>query len=210
LNKKEDLFYAIGNKEIELPDKPDKLLKIKKQQTENALLRYMKQAFINGKKIEKIINKPISQKETYVLKEESFKKNFTIAPCCNPIPGDNVLGYLSEDNEVIVHKVTCPVALKLKASFGNRILSAEWGNYSQYSFLSTLIVTGIDRVGILKEIATEISMDSVNIKSLTMESNDGVFEGKISLYVHNVDDVQKICSKIMKISGVKSVNRLSD
>ncbi|MFT4071880.1 MAG: bifunctional (p)ppGpp synthetase/guanosine-3',5'-bis(diphosphate) 3'-pyrophosphohydrolase [Dysgonamonadaceae bacterium] len=210
INKKEDLFYAIANNEIELPDKAEKLLKLRKQKTENVLLRYMRQAFNNGKRAEKIINKTINQKETYLLKEEGFHKNFTIAPCCHPIPGDNVLGYVSEDNEVIVHKVTCPIAMKLKASFGNRIISTEWGNYSQYSFLSTLTVTGIDKVGMLKEISTVISTDQVNIKSLSIESNDGVFEGKISLYVHNVDDVQKICSKILKINGVKSVNRLSD
>lgn len=210
INKKEDLFYAIANNEIELPDKAEKLLKLRKQKTENVLLRYMRQAFNNGKRAEKIINKTINQKETYLLKEEGFHKNFTIAPCCHPIPGDNVLGYVSEDNEVIVHKVTCSIAMKLKASFGNRIISTEWGNYSQYSFLSTLTVTGIDKVGMLKEISTVISTDQVNIKSLSIESNDGVFEGKISLYVHNVDDVQKICSKILKINGVKSVNRLSD
>jgi GTP pyrophosphokinase len=211
INKRDDLFYAIANNDVELPDKPEKLLKLKKQQSENVILRYVKQAFNgSGKKNEKVINKHISQKETYLLKEEGFHKNFTIAPCCSPIPGDNVLGYLTEDNEVIVHKVTCPEVLKLKASYGNRILSAEWGNYSQYSFLSTLIINGIDRVGMLREISTEISTDSVNIKSLTMESNDGVFEGRISLYVHNVDDIQKICTKIMKIDGVKSVNRVNE
>lgn len=211
LNKKEDLFYAIANKDVELPDKPEKLLKLKKQQTENALVRYVKQAFNPGtKKPEKVINKEISQKETYLLKEEGFQKNYTIADCCKPIPGDNVLGYLTEENEVIVHKMTCPEALKLKASYGNRILSTQWGNYSQYSFLTTLLINGIDRLGILKEITTEISTDSVNIKRLEIESNGGMFEGRISLFVHNVDNIQKICSKIMKINGVKSVNRLNE
>lgn len=211
INKKEDFFYAIAIGDVQLPDKGEKLLKLKKQKGENALIRYVKQAFNNsGKKPERVINKNISQKETYILKEEGFHKNFTIASCCNPIPGDNVLGYLSEDNEVIVHKVICPEALKLKASYGNRILSTEWGNYSQYSFLTTLIISGIDRVGMLKEISTEISTDLVNIKSLNIESNDGVFEGRISLYVHNVDDIQKICSKILKIDGVKAVNRVSE
>lgn len=214
--RKEDLFYAIGTKTIILPDKPEKLLNAKGGDNTNTFMTYVKKAFRVGKKDASKLDsvdvddiEKIDPKKTYVLREDSFKKNFRIASCCNPIPGDKVFGFIADNNEIQVHGVNCPVGLKLKASYGDRILNLEWGDYTQYSFLSTIIVRGIDRIGILNEITKIITTDAVNIKSLSIESNDGIFEGKVNLFVHNVADVQKLCSQILKIDGVKSVNRLS-
>jgi len=214
--KKEDLFYAIGNEEIDLPEKAEKLLNMKKQNSGNLLMKYMKQALHVVKRPEKtqpiaIIqeqpNEPIDVKKTYILEEEGFSKNYKIATCCNPIPGDNVFGYLTPNNEVEVHNVTCPVGLRLKSNFGNRIITVKWGSYVQDSFLSTILISGIDRLGMLFDIVKTISTDSVNIKGVNIESKDGIFEGKIEIYVHDVKDVQKLCSQITKIEGIQSVNR---
>lgn len=216
ISKKEDLFFAIGNKAIVLPEKLQKLFDNNNGDSSNIFMRYVKQAFRVGKKgspkpevvdIDKL--EEIDPKKTYVLQEDSFQKNFRIASCCNPIPGDKVFGFITENNEVQVHGVNCPVGQKLKASFGNKIVNLEWGNYTQYSFLSTIIIRGIDKIGMLNDITKVISTDAVNIKSMGVESSDGIFEGKISLFVHNVEDVQKICSQILKIDGVQSVNRVS-
>lgn len=212
--RREDLFYAVGNKSIVLPDKPDKLLDTKDKDSANGFMTYVKKAFRVGKKgnsksevaVQNL--EEIDTKKTYILQEDSFQKNFRIASCCNPIPGDKVFGFIAENNEVQVHSVNCPVGLKLKASYGDKILNLEWGDYRQYSFLSTIIIRGIDRIGMLNEITKVITTDAVNIKSLSIESNDGIFEGKANLYVHNVADVQKLCSQILKIDGVQSVNRL--
>ncbi|PXV62530.1 GTP pyrophosphokinase [Dysgonomonas alginatilytica] len=217
ITKKEDFFFALGNKTIVLPANLDKLFNQKdKDGSSNIFMRYMKQAFRVGKKesgdtesLDTDDLDTIDKKKTYILEEDSFKKNFRIASCCNPIPGDKVFGFITDNNEIQVHGVNCPVGLKLKASFGDKILTLEWGRYAQYSFLSTIIIRGIDRVGMLNDITKVIITDSVNIKSLNIESNDGIFEGKVSLYVHSVVDVQKLCSQILKIEGVQSVNRLS-
>ena len=217
ITKKEDFFFALGNKTIVLPANLDKLFNQKdKDGSSNIFVRYMKQAFRVGKKesgdtesLDTDDLDTIDKKKTYILEEDSFKKNFRIASCCNPIPGDKVFGFITDSNEIQVHGVNCPVGLKLKASFGDKILTLEWGRYAQYSFLSTIIIRGIDRVGMLNDITKVIITDSVNIKSLNIESNDGIFEGKVSLYVHSVIDVQKLCSQILKIEGVQSVNRLS-
>lgn len=217
ITKKEDFFFALGNKTIVLPTNLDKLFNQKdKDGSSNIFVRYMKQAFRVGKKesgdtesLDTDDLDTIDKKKTYILEEDSFKKNFRIASCCNPIPGDKVFGFITDSNEIQVHGVNCPVGLKLKASFGDKILTLEWGRYAQYSFLSTIIIRGIDRVGMLNDITKVIITDSVNIKSLNIESNDGIFEGKVSLYVHSVIDVQKLCSQILKIEGVQSVNRLS-
>ena len=214
--KREDLFYAIGSKAIILPDKPEKLLNTKNNDSGSGFMTYVKKAFRVGKKgtskLESIDDENIEKidpKKTYILQEDSFQKNFRIASCCNPIPGDKVFGFIADNNEIQVHSVNCPVGLKLKASYGDKILNLEWGDYTQYSFLSTIIIRGIDRIGILNEITKVITTDAVNIKSLSIETNDGIFEGKVNLYVHNVADVQKLCSQILKLDGVKSVNRLS-
>lgn len=217
ISKKEDLFFALGNKSIVLPSNLDKLFEQKeKDGSGNIFMRYMKQAFGVGKKENtnpETLNMDdltkIDKKKTYILEEDSFKKNFRIASCCNPIPGDKVFGFIADNNEIQVHGVNCPVGLKLKASFGDKILTLDWGRYAQYLFLSSIIIRGIDRVGMLNDITKVIITDSVNIKSLNIESNDGIFEGSVSLYVHSVVDVQKLCSQILKIEGVQSVNRLS-
>lgn len=224
--KKEDLFLAIGNKEIDLPNKAEKLMQLIKQgvTSGNLLMRYMKQAIKVVKKSDKekadtnspsaqlfketiYSQKDIDKKKTYILEEEGFKKNFIVAPCCNPIPGDSIFGYINDSNEVIVHNVTCPEGMKLKAGFGDRIIKVAWGNANQYSFLATIVINGIDRVGILFDITKVISTGQVNIKNVWIESNDGIFEGKISFYVHDVKEIQKLSSSITKIQGVQSVNR---
>lgn len=217
ISKKEELFFAIGNKTLILPSNSSLLFQDKKGvNSSNFIMRYVRQAFKHKKKesqdlttcsVDKI--EPFDKKKTYILQQDSFRKNFRIASCCNPIPGDKVFGFITNDNLVQVHEVTCPVGLKLKSSFGDKIINLEWGDYDQYTFLSTVIVRGIDRLGMLNDITDVITSDSVNIKSLNIESNDGIFEGKISLFIHSVSDIQKLCSRLLKIEGIQSVNRLN-
>lgn len=212
---KEDLQFAIGNKEIALPQKIEKILTLKRQNPDNVLLKYMKQAFHAVKKsdkdkAEKITDEyeTINPKKTYVLEEDSFNRNFRMQSCCNPIPGDKVFGYLTDDNEVEVHSIHCPVGLKLKASHGDKIVNLEWGSYTQFPFVTTIAVAGIDRMGILNEITKVITAGSLNIKSLSIDSNDGVFDGRITVFVHDVNDLKTLYSRIAKIKGVKTVNRM--
>lgn len=209
---KEDLFYAIGNQEIALPQKIEKLLTLKRQNPNNGIFSYMKQALHVGKKTGKAEtkiseNEPIDPKKTYILEEDSFNKNFIMPTCCNPIPGDKVIGYITDNNEVEVHSINCPVALKLKASHGNRIVNLEWGSYTQFPFISAITINGIDRIGMLNDITKVITAGSLNIKNMSIESNDGVFEGRIVVNVHDVNDLQALCARLAKIKGVKAVNR---
>ena len=114
------------------------------------------------------------------MKEEGFKKNFIVAPCCNPLPGDDVFGFVHDNNKVEVHKRSCPAGIKLKSSFGGRIVEVEWGDYKQYSFLAAIAFTGIDRMGILSDILSKLSEDVVlNIQSVNVSSKDGIFDGVI-------------------------------
>ncbi|MDR2955759.1 MAG: RelA/SpoT family protein [Prevotella sp.] len=211
---REELFYAVGNNDITLPQKIEKLLTLKKQNPNtNVLVRYMKQAFNVVKKSDKekttdpVEYEQIDPKKTYILEEDSFKKNFKMLNCCNPIPGDKIFGYIADDNSVEVHSIHCPVGLKLKASYGDRIVNLEWGSYTQFPFMTTITVTGIDRMGILNDITKIITAGSLNIKGMNIDSNDGIFDGRITVYVHDVNDLQTLCSRIAKIKGIKAVNR---
>lgn len=217
ITKKEDLFLAIADRSIVLPSNLSELLTIDKTSSDNIFMRYVKQAFNKvGRKSEEKVEvisqsnfDKIDKKKTYILDSESFKQNFRIATCCNPIPGDKVFGYIDKNNIVQVHGINCPVGLKLKANFGDKILNLQWGNYVAYSFLSTIIVRGIDRVKMINDITNVIAADSVNIKAMNIESNDGIFEGKIAFFVHNVADVRTICSRLLTIEGIQSVHRVN-
>lgn len=218
MQSKDDLYYAIGNHDIDLPQKINKLVNLKKQNS-SVFFKYMRQVLHVGRKNEENHNadlplalppankSPIDKKKTYVLEEDSFKKNFEIAPCCNPIPGDKVFGFVRDTNMIEVHGINCPVGLKLKASHGDKIVNLQWGNYATAPFMSTITIVGIDRVGILNDITQAISSGSMNMKSVNIDSNDGIFEGRVVVYVHDVQGLKKLCALIAKIDGVKTVSR---
>ncbi len=122
-----------------------------------------------------------------------------------------MLGYIDENNRVIIHKRQCPVAAKLKSSYGNRIIATEWDTHKSLSFLVYIYIKGIDSMGLLNEVTQVISRQlGVNIRKLNLETNDGIFEGKIQLYVHDVDDVKAICNNLLKVPNIKSVTRVEE
>ena len=209
---KEDLFIAIGNGEIDMPENVEKFLNLRQKDSNNVILKYMKQAFKAVKpgksKINKIEYDPIDTKKTYLLDQESFENNFKIATCCNPISGDKVLGFVRQDRYVDVHGVNCPVALKLKASHGDRLVNLEWSNQANFPFVSTVKVSGLDRMGILRDITEVLTNNTMNIKSMQMETNGGVFEGTIVLFVLDTQELKNIAKRLSQIKGVKSVNRI--
>lgn len=230
---KDDLYYMIGNNEITLPTNKDAFFKMKidAEKQDNLFVRYMKQAMNvikkapspeqkNGKAGQKeqetpeVPNEPtgvkekIDRKAVFRLVETNFHKNFIVPSCCNPLPGDDVFGYITEKEEVEVHKRSCQNGLKLKSNYGNRIIAVEWGDYRQYSFLASIVFTGIDRVGILGTILSKLAEDVVvNIQSVNVSSNDGIFEGIFNIHVHSAEEVGQLCAKIAKVDGVSTVHR---
>ena len=156
--------------------------------------------------------KPVyDKKKPYVLKEEEFERNYVIADCCKPIPGDESLGFINDDGTVIVHKRSCPIAMRLKSSFGERILNTVWSGHQSTYFEATLEVRGIDSLGVLHEIIDVISEEfNVYIIRLLIEAKDGVFKGQIKIKVHDVEDIQKLCVRLSKIKSIQSVSRVAD
>ena len=160
---------------------------------------------------EKLPIEKIDKKKVLKLTEDNIQKSYKIAECCRPIPGDDVLGFIDDNDEIIIHKRQCPVANKLKSSYGNRIIAADWETHKSLSFPVLLYVKGIDSVGLLNQVTEIISGQlNVNIRKFTIEANDGIFEGKVQLYVHDVDDVKTICENLRKIKNVKEVKRIEE
>ena len=208
----EELLAAIGSKTIILGE-ADKN-ELKEKQTSN-WKKYLTFSFGNNKEKqeekEPQEKEKINPKQVLKLTEESLQKKYIMAECCHPIPGDDVLGYVDENDRIIIHKRQCPVAAKLKSSYGNRILATEWDTHKELSFLVYIYIKGIDSMGLLNEVTQVISRQlNVNIRKLTIETEDGIFEGKIQLWVHDVDDVRTICNNLKKIQNIKQVSRVEE
>ena len=213
MKNRDEFLIAIGNKKIVLGDLDKNALKEKQGTNWKKFLTFS----FGGNKDNKepIEEKPLQEKEKIntkqilKLSEENIQKNYIMADCCHPIPGDDVLGYIDEQNRIIIHKRQCPVAARLKSSNGNRIIATEWATHKELSFLVTIYLKGIDSMGLLNEVTQVISRQlNVNIRKLTIETTDGIFEGKIQLYVHDVDDVRSICDNLKQIQNIKQVTRI--
>ena len=215
--KREEFYFAVKKGDVVLPDNLKKLVK---EKSGNGLFKYVKQALSLGKKkknkeVEPAPEKPalpqIDRKKPYLLREEAFDRNYVIADCCKPIPGDEALGFINDDGTVVVHKRSCPIAMRLKSSFGERILNTEWSAHPTVSFEATLEVKGIDSIGVLNKITKTIADDfNVNIIRLLIEARDGVFEGKIKMKVHALEDIQKMCVTLSSFKNIESVSRVAD
>jgi len=206
--KQEDLFYKIGkgNYNVEELDKT-----VFKGKNQNRWVKYWKLQFGKSspapQKPEKRPKK-VNQKEVLKITVDNSDINYRIADCCNPIPGDDILAFTEEDDMLIVHKRECPVAMKLKSNFGERIISAVWETHKMLSFPVVIDIKGIDRIGILSQIFKVISeVHAVNVNKVDLETKDGIFEGSLTLYVHDVEDINNLSMNILKIKGINSVNR---
>ena len=181
----------------------------------NKLIKYWRLSLGRKKKEQEKENEgdpqKIDRKKPYILSEENAEKNFHLSRCCNPIPGDDVIGYLNDENKIIIHKKSCPETIKIMTSNGDRIITAQWKQFRILSYLTHIYIRGFDRIGIVTEITSIISKDhDINMRTVRFDTNDGVFTGNLDLYVHNTNDVENIISKLEKIKGIESVERIEE
>ena len=215
LNTIDEFTLQIGQERIVLGESD--VNELKEKPTPTNWKKYIAFAFGNKnkaaeKKEETEEVKPaldIDKKKILKLTPDAIQKNYIIADCCKPIPGDDVLGYIDNNNRIIIHKRQCPIAAQLKTSFGNRLLAVQWEIGKVLNFPVNVYVKGIDSIGILNKVTQIISGQlNVNIHKLHIESDDGIFEGRFQLFVHDVDDVNTICSNLKKIENIKRVTRI--
>ena len=209
----DQLYAAVGMQTLVLGEADKNELKDKP--TPSNWKKYISFAFGGSKSNkgkeaeEKKPTEPINSKEILKLTPEAIQKNYILAECCKPIPGDDVLGYIDNDNRIIIHKRQCPLATKLKSSYGNRLLAVQWETGKTLYFPVNIYIKGIDHIGLLNQVTQVISQQlNVNIRKLHIESNDGIFEGRFQLNVHDVEDVRIINANLRKIDEIKTVTRI--
>lgn len=213
LKSPEELKQQIGQKVIILGEADRNELKEKPSPTN--WKKYISFAFgnIRPKNETKPEKAPeplnVDKKKILKITPDGIQKNYILADCCKPIPGDDVLGYIDDNNRIVIHKRQCPIATQLKTSFGNRLLAVEWDTGKALDFPVNIYVKGIDGIGVLNKVTQIISQQlNVNIRKLNIESTDGIFEGRIQLFVHDVDDVNAICKNLKSIENIKRVTRI--
>ena len=209
LESREQLLEAIGSGSIVLgSDDKDALLGNKK-------FRFPSFSFFSRNKNN---SKPAAEPERFDtvdrkrplnITDDSLHSSYIIADCCNPIPGDDVLGYYDEENRIVIHKRKCPIADTLKSSHGDRILAANWDTHRTLHFQVPIMVKGIDGIGVLNEITTIIYQElGIGIQKMTIESKDGIFEGTIWVNVHDVEEVRNICDTLKKVKNIQTIARI--
>ena len=202
-----DLFYRVGIGTID-----NTMLKDYASSRSNALMSFIKNKITrkaNIKKEDLDKEEVTANYDSIVFGKEEEKLDYKLANCCNPIPGDEVFGFLTVTEGIKVHKKNCPNAVSLQSNYAYRIMSAKWIDSSQQEFLVQIRVSGIDQMGLVNDITQEISSNMhVNMKSLSFESDDGLFTGKINIIVKNNTLVKKLIEKLKKINGIDKVNRV--
>jgi len=202
-----DLFYRVGIGTID-----NTMLKDYASSRSNALMSFIKNKITRKANIKKedLEKEEITANyDSLVFGKEEEKLDYKLSNCCNPIPGDEVFGFLTVTEGIKVHKKNCPNAVSLQSNYSYRIMTAKWIDSTQQEFLVQIRVSGIDHIGLVNDITQEISSNMhVNMKSLSFESDDGLFTGKINVIVKNNTLVKKLIEKLKKINGIDKVNRV--
>ena len=146
--------------------------------------------------------------ELVIFGESSDKIQYSLGKCCNPIPGDDVFGFVSTGKGLIIHRINCPNATQLLANYGHRVVKTKWAKNKEISFLTGLRIIGLDDVGVVNKITNIISGElKINIAALTIESTEGLFQGTIKVYVHDKDELEVLVDKIKSLNGIQRVDR---
>ena len=210
---REELYQALGEKTILLGEKDlDKLHGKTKKSESSGWLKYV--PFVKAKKKDApqpellVVSEKLNRKKPIYITDDNLRQ-YKFPTCCHPIPGDDVLGYIDNKNQIEIHKRACPVANRLKTSYGNRILDAKWDMHKHVFFDATIRLGGIDRRGIVNEVTRVISNQlSVDIRKLMFTTEDGIFDGAIDLRVHDCEDLKQIMDSLKDVEGLKEISRI--
>lgn len=204
-----DLYYALSNDEIKISD-------IKNFVIENGKISFKPASeIVKSSPITEVLKKiqqrpsKVNRSSILVNGEPADMYQYSLASCCNPLPGDDIFAYLTSNSGLKIHRTSCPNATQLLANYGYRVLKADWEDNQQTNFIVELKVTGIDSgVGVIQSLSNEISNKlGINIRSFSIEGKEGYFEGKISIFVFNKDQLKQVVNALEKLEWVSTVER---
>ena len=206
----EQLLIAVGKGVVPLGEAERNVLK--GSSTSGNILGRLFRSSTSKKDSDTLTSLPsagIDKKRPLILTDEALQNSYRMATCCHPIPGDDVLGFIDDDGQIVIHQRKCPEAAKMKAAYGNRIVAAQWSTHKLLYFSVSLNIKGIDGVGVVNQITNVISQQlNVNMERILIEAYDGIFDGTIRLRVHDVDDIKVICDNLKKLNNIRSVVRI--
>lgn len=198
----QDLFYNVAKGVIDMKD-------LKEYQASEKIIENKPQDKIDAEQVHSLL-RSIKAKDSDILLigEDMQKIDYKLANCCNPIPGDDVFGFVTVSDGIKIHRTNCPNAAKLMSNYGYRIVKARWTHQQELAFLTGLRITGIDDVGLINQLTTVISNDfKINIRSITVDSDNGIFEGSIMVYVNDTEHLENLIKKLKTVKGITDVNR---
>ena len=198
----QDLFFNVAKGVIDIKDLKDYLAleKIVENKPQDKIETEQVQSLLRSIKAK--------DSDMLLIGEDMQKIDYKLANCCNPIPGDDVFGFITVSDGIKIHRTNCPNATKLMSNYGYRIVKAKWTNQQELAFLTGLRITGIDDVGLINKLTTVISNDfKVNMRSITVDSDNGIFEGSIMVYVNDTEHLENLIKKLKTVKGVTGVNR---
>lgn len=210
---RDELCYQLGADEIVLGDFMVKTLKKIAENNSGIFSKIFKRGKKNTAEADAVKDDSaalpaINPKEVYILRNEDGRANYKLADCCNPIPGDDVMGFIDDDGRLVVHALNCPRAQVLKAGYGSRIVATRWEAVSG-KFPVHIHIEGIDRFGILQELIQMISTHmAIDIRKLNIEASAEVFACDLWVRVADVSVVSNLCEKVLTINGVKQATRI--
>ncbi len=215
LRRREELFQALGEKSVLLGEKDLDDLKGKNKKGQGGGWRkyvpFVKASTSKKKDDEQelfVVPDKFNRKKPIYISEETIGQ-YKFRSCCHPIPGDDILGYIDNKNQIEIHKRACPVANKLKTSYGNRILDAKWDMHKKLFFDATIRLGGIDRRGLLNDVTRVLSNQlNVDIRKVMFTTEDGIFEGWIDLRVHDRDNVKSIIDILKQVDDLKEISQI--
>lgn len=163
-------------------------------------------------KLEDLITQATGKNNDLLVIGDDMKQiEYKLSPCCHPIAGDDVFGFITINEGIKIHRVSCPNAVQLMSNYGYRIVKARWKGQEKIEFLAGVYFKGIDDVGLVNKITTVISQElNINMRSISFESHDGIFEGKVFLYVHDTHHLDRLIGNLRKIDGVHQVTRIDN
>ena len=224
VTKHEKLFQQLGQKKIVLGDKDIDALLSKKNSSSSGWRKYVPFLGSDNKKDDKklsddddsndnaktliVVTKDFNRKKPVFINENNIHR-YVFPSCCHAIPGDDALGFIDNKQHIEIHQRSCPVAAKLKTSFGNRIIDAKWDMHKQLFFDATIQIRGIDRIGLLMDLAQVLSGElNVNMRKISVSCEDNIFEGTILLRIHDRDDMEMIIDKLKTVDGLTEISQI--
>jgi GTP pyrophosphokinase len=197
-----DLYYRIAKGLIDIYD-------LREFDVQNGSLRSKQPVRNEQQTLEQMVKTVRGSSDMLVLGENLDRIDYKLSPCCNPIPGDDVFGFITVGEGIKIHRVNCPNAVQLMSNYAYRIVKAKWTGQQEIAFLAGVRMTGIDEVGVVNKISKVISSDlKVNMRSISIDSNDGIFEGTIMVFVNDTHHLDKLIKKLKEVHGILTVNRI--